>query len=86
MTSKKTASAGKAPKVSKEEMIGFHKGALQTLGQERIELIRMIQIVEKLMQAHMKALQELGIDLQAEIKKAIEEAKKQAEKEKKGKK
>ncbi|MBS3159179.1 hypothetical protein J4436_00125 [Candidatus Woesearchaeota archaeon] len=46
-----------------EETIGFHKGALSTLSKEREELVRMIGIVEQLMQMHLKALQELGVDL-----------------------
>lgn len=49
---------------SKEEQIGFHKGALSTLAKEREELVRMTGIVEQLMQMHVKALQELGVDLQ----------------------
>ena len=40
-----------------EETIGFHKGALSTLSKEREELVRMIGIVEQLMQMHLKALQ-----------------------------
>ncbi len=52
------------PKLSKQEEIGFHKGALNTLINERNELIRMIQIVESLMQAHMKRLEELGVKIQ----------------------
>lgn len=51
-------------------MIGFHKGALATLAKERQELVRLVQITEQLMQAHMKALKDLGIDLEAEAKKA----------------
>lgn len=56
--------------MANEEMIGFHKGALATLAKERQELIRLVQITEQLMQAHMKALKDLGIDLEAEAKKA----------------
>ncbi|MBW3019328.1 hypothetical protein KY329_04045 [Candidatus Woesearchaeota archaeon] len=54
----------------KEEQIGFHKGALTTLAKERQELARMLQIVEQLMQVHLKGLKELGVDLEAEAKKA----------------
>jgi hypothetical protein len=49
--------------VSKDEQIGFHKGALSTLSKERAELVKMVQVVEQLMQMHIKALQELGVDL-----------------------
>lgn len=49
------------PKISKEEEIGFHKGCLNTLVGERNELIKMIQNVEAIMQAHLKRLQELGV-------------------------
>ncbi len=51
---------------SKEEQIGFHKGALSTLVKEREELTRILQIVEQLMQMHIQALKEAGIDLQAQ--------------------
>jgi hypothetical protein len=50
--------------VSKEEQIGFHKGALSTLAKERQELLKINNVVEQLMQMHVKALQELGVDLQ----------------------
>jgi len=53
----------KAPEVSKEEEIGFHKGALNTLLAERNELIKMIGNIESIMQAHLKRLQELGVDV-----------------------
>ncbi len=59
-----------AEKQSKEEQIGFHKGALTTLANERNELLRIINVVEQLMQAHVKALKELGVDLEKEAKKA----------------
>jgi len=55
---------------SKEEQIGFHKGALSTLAKEREEMLRILQIVEQLMQLHVKALKELGIDLAAVAKEA----------------
>lgn len=51
---------------SKDEQIGFHKGALSTLVKEREEFARILQIVEQLMQMHVKALQELGVDLTQE--------------------
>jgi acetolactate synthase small subunit len=50
-------------KPSKEEQVGFHKGALSTLAKEREELSRMTAIVEQLMHMHIKALKELGVDL-----------------------
>ena len=49
---------------SKDEQIGFHKGSLSTLAKERQELARILQIVEQLMQMHVAALNELGVDLQ----------------------
>ncbi|MCA9478150.1 MAG: hypothetical protein KC535_03320 [Nanoarchaeota archaeon] len=49
---------------SKDEQIGFHKGSLSTLAKEREELARILGIVEQLMQMHMGALKELGIDLE----------------------
>ena len=52
-----------ASQVSKDEQIGFHKGSLSTLAKEREELLKIVQIVEQLMQMHVKALQDLGIDL-----------------------
>ncbi|MDP6293271.1 MAG: hypothetical protein QF486_00170 [Candidatus Woesearchaeota archaeon] len=56
--------------ISKEEQVGFHKGSLSTLAKERQELARLLQIVETLMTSHIKALKDLGIDLEAEAKKA----------------
>jgi uncharacterized protein YqgV (UPF0045/DUF77 family) len=45
----------------KEMEIGFHQGALNTLLNERNELMRLIQQVESVMQAHIKRLGELGV-------------------------
>lgn len=53
---------------SKEEKIGFHKGSLATLTKEREELMRILQIVEQLMQMHIRELKDLGVDLVAEAK------------------
>ncbi|PIN74738.1 hypothetical protein COV18_05960 [Candidatus Woesearchaeota archaeon CG10_big_fil_rev_8_21_14_0_10_37_12] len=60
---------------NKDEQIGFHKGSLTTLAKERQELARMLQIVEQLMQAHIKALKDLGVDLEAQAKQAKEPVK-----------
>ena len=62
--------------MAKEEQIVFHKGSIATLAKEREELIRLINITEQLMQAHIKALKELGVDLETEAKKAQEQIKK----------
>ena len=55
---------------SKDEQIGFHKGALTTLVKERQELARILGIVEQLMQMHIKGLKDLGVDLEAQAKEA----------------
>jgi len=61
---------------NKDEQIGFHKGALTTLAKEREEMYKILQIVEQLMQMHIKGLKELGIDLEAEAKKMKQPSKK----------
>ena len=66
----------KKQQVSKDEQIGFHKGALSTLAKEREEMIKILQIVEQLMQMHIKALKDLGIDLEAAAKQAQKVVKK----------
>lgn len=58
-----------------QEKIGFHKGALATLTKEREEFIRLLQIVEQLMQLHIKELKALGIDLAAQAKQATKQLK-----------
>jgi len=57
----------KGTEASKDEQIGFHKGSLSTLAKERSELARILQIVEQLMQMHVAALSELGVDLKKEV-------------------
>ena len=51
---------------TKDEQVGFHKGALSTLVKERQEMLKILQIVEQLMQMHLSALKELGVDLAKE--------------------
>ncbi len=55
--------------VSEDEQIGFHKGALTTLAKEREEMLKILSIVEQLMQMHIKSLKDLGVDLQKEAQK-----------------
>ena len=70
----------KEPVASKEEQIGFHKGSLSTLVKERQEMLRILQIVEQLMQMHIKGLQDLGVDLAKEAEKLQKEVKKKTPK------
>ena len=65
--------------VSKDEQVGFHKGALSTLAKERQELMKLVGIVEQLMQMHVSALKELGVDLQEMAEDAAKEQKKPIE-------
>ncbi|RME54272.1 hypothetical protein D6777_04335 [Candidatus Woesearchaeota archaeon] len=61
--------------MSKDEQIGMHKGSLAVLAKEREEFLRLLNIVEQLMQAHIKALKELGVDLEAQAKEQFENKK-----------
>ena len=65
----------KDTKDNKAERIGFHKGSLATLTKEREELLRILQIVEQLMQMHIKELKDLDVDLVAEAKEAVKNMK-----------
>lgn len=67
-----------------DEEIGYHKGALMTLAKERTELVRLLQIVEQLMKAHMDALKKLGVDIEKEVKEEQELLKKSSEQQKPG--
>jgi len=69
---KKSKEMGEMKGASKDEQIGFHKGSLSTLAKERQELARILQIVEQLMQLHIGALKELGVDLEKEAKDAMQ--------------
>lgn len=61
--------------MSKEEKVGFHKGSLATLSKEREELMRILQIVEQLMQMHVSELKNMGVDLAAQAKDAAKQLK-----------
>ena len=61
---------------NKDEQVGFHKGALSTLVKERQEMLKILQIVEQLMQMHISALKELGIDLAKEAEHMAKDGKK----------
>ncbi len=63
-----TTTQATAPNMTKEEQIGFHKGAVSTLAAERNELLRLVNITESLIQAHVAELEKLGVKLQQNAK------------------
>jgi hypothetical protein len=76
--SKGKTAAPRAGGASKDEQIGFHKGALSTLAKEREEMLKILTIVEQLMQMHVAALKELGVDLERIAKQAAAKSGKSA--------
>jgi tagatose-1,6-bisphosphate aldolase len=60
-------------KVSKEQQIGIHKGALSVLAIEQQEFLKILQVVQQQIESHVKALKGLGVDLEAEAKKVQEQ-------------
>jgi hypothetical protein len=58
--------------VSKEEQIGIHKGALSVLAIEQQEFLKLLNVVQSQIDAHVKALKGLGVDLEAQAKAAQE--------------
>lgn len=62
--------------MAKEEKMGYHKGALESLVNERMELARLLQIVESLIEKHSKALQDMGVDVE-EFMKNLQERQKE---------
>jgi len=54
----------KKHEIPTQEEIGFHKGAINTLVNERNEIIKMMNNVEIIMHAHLKRLEELGVNIQ----------------------
>jgi hypothetical protein len=59
----------KKQEIPKDMEIGFHQGALNTLLNERNEMIKMIQQIESVMQAHIKRLEELGVKIKTNSEK-----------------
>jgi hypothetical protein len=49
--------------MDKDELIGYHKGSINTLLAERQELLRIVQVTENLIQAHATELEKLGVNL-----------------------
>jgi len=69
---KKAKPEAKTGQSSKDEQVGFHKGSLMTLAKERAELMRILGIVEQLMQMHAGALNELGVKLDQQTQAAVQ--------------
>lgn len=55
-------------KGKKSEEISFHKRALVTLMAERRELVRMLKAINNLISAHIRCLEDLGINFKKEVK------------------
>ena len=51
------------PKMSREEQVGYHKGSINTLMAERMEMIKIVGITESLIDAHIKELEKLGVKI-----------------------
>ena len=62
--------------INRDEKIGFHKGALDTLVKERQELMKIVSITSKLIEMHVSALKEMGIDLTQQVQPEEEQPKK----------
>lgn len=76
MADKNSSPSNNPDNMSKDEKIGYFKGALATLIKERAELARLLSIVEQIMRAHVQELKDLGVDLAGEAKTTQSVAKK----------
>ena len=63
LESKKDEKVNAVPEMPKEVEIGFHQGSLNTLLNERNEMIKVIQQIEAVMQGHIKRLEALGVKI-----------------------
>jgi hypothetical protein len=63
MTNTPPPSAQPSNPMDKDELIGYHKGSINTLLAERQELLRIVQVTENLIQAHATELEKLGVNL-----------------------
>jgi hypothetical protein len=59
-----------AEEMNRNEKIGFHKGAIDTLLKERQELLKMASIVTKILEMHVAGLKEMGIDITQQLQQA----------------
>jgi len=59
-----TETKKKVSELPREIEVGFHQGSLNTLINERRELVKLIQQLERVMQAHIKRLEELGVKVE----------------------
>ncbi|MFA4960297.1 MAG: hypothetical protein WC548_01405 [Candidatus Pacearchaeota archaeon] len=48
----------------KDEKIGYHKGAVNTLINERNELLKIASVTENLIKAHLEELKKLGVSIE----------------------
>jgi len=69
LENKKDGKANAVPEMPKEVEIGFHQGSLNTLLNERNEMIKMIQQIEVVMQGHIQRLEALGVKIKVNSKK-----------------
>ncbi|MBW6451402.1 MAG: hypothetical protein K0B02_01615 [DPANN group archaeon] len=56
--------------MEQNEKIGFHKGALDCLVKERNELSRLLNIVNSLVEMHIRGLRDEGVDINKEAQEA----------------
>ncbi len=61
---------------SKDMQIGIHRGSIDVLAKETQELLRMVTITQQLMKFHVEELKKLGVDIEAEYRKAYDEQQK----------
>ncbi|MDY6788905.1 MAG: hypothetical protein SVV03_02980 [Candidatus Nanohaloarchaea archaeon] len=64
--------------MEENEEIGYRKGALEALVNEKMELSRLLNIVNSLIENHAKALNEKGIDVEEFINGIVEQQKQRA--------
>lgn len=71
-------SSGQFLLMEKNEKTGYHKGSLETLLNERNELLRIAKIVEALIQYHASQLKKEGISPEKFLQELKEEKKRRA--------
>ncbi|MBN2567643.1 hypothetical protein JXB02_06200 [Candidatus Woesearchaeota archaeon] len=72
MAAEQKGAGGPSENAPKDEQVGYHKGCLTTLAKERQELLKIVSIVEQLMQMHIGGLKDLGVDLEKQAKELME--------------